>query len=434
MKGILPLLLFLLPFAPFAQKQKTSAGTKAPKDAITHSDSGVQFVHHLTWSEVQRKAKRENKYIFMDCYTTWCGPCKYMSKTIFPQRAVGDAMNDKFIAVKMQLDTSDADNEEVKSLYATAHAMARNYNVNVYPTYLFFNPDGELVHRAIGSSEADAFIAKTAEALDPGMQYYTLLGKYKKGQKDSAFLHRLVTASMNAYDMDNGSKIANDYFATQPDLYTKGNLDILQEMTRNSTDRGFRIMLDNPGKVDSVLGKGTANAVTQNIILREEVYPKLFPPDASSPQDLKEPDWSSIDPALQSKYPGQAASISAYARAMFYMQKRDWEKFAPAVVAYMKSYGDDVSDEQRNNFAWTVFRNCNDEACLQNALTWSKRSFEKEVNPAFMDTYANILYRLGKKDEALEWEQKAADLVSGSEKTGYQQTMDKMRAGEKTWN
>ena len=431
MKYILQWLFCLLPFALFAQKHKSSNTTKTN---ITQQDTGVQFIHHLTWSDIQRKAKAENKYIFMDCYTTWCGPCKFMSKTIFPQKEVGDEMNDKFIAVKMQLDTSDKDNDEVKSMYATAHAMARNYSVNVYPTFLFFNPNGELVHRAVGSSEADAFIAKTKEALAPETQYYTLLKKYKKGQKDSAFLHRLTLASMNAYDMENGSKIANDYFATQPDLYTSANLSLLRDMTQNSADKGFRILLDNPAKVDSILGKGTAAAVTQNIILQEDIYPKLFLKKVASPQELAEPAWDSLATNLQSKYPAQAASLQAYSKAIFYMQKQEWEKFGPAVVDYMKSYGDGATDAQLNEFAWTVFQNCSDGTCLQNALDWSKRSFEKEQNPAFMDTYANILYRLGKKDEALTWEQKALELVPDAEKQGYQQTMEKMKAGEKTWN
>ena len=36
---------------------------------------GVNF-EHITFDEALAKAKAENKLIFMDCYTTWCGPCK----------------------------------------------------------------------------------------------------------------------------------------------------------------------------------------------------------------------------------------------------------------------------------------------------------------------------------------------------------------------
>ncbi len=32
------------------------------------------------WKEVLAKAKAENKYIVVDCYTDWCGWCKVMDK------------------------------------------------------------------------------------------------------------------------------------------------------------------------------------------------------------------------------------------------------------------------------------------------------------------------------------------------------------------
>ena len=71
--------------------------------------------------------------------------------------------------------------------------------------------------------------------------------------------------------------------------------------------------------------------------------------------------------------------------------------------------------------------------CVAEILDWSKRL--KESNePAFLDTYANILYKMGKKTEALAWEQKALNLSSGDERAGYQATLDKMRKGERTWN
>jgi hypothetical protein len=51
----------------------------------------------------------------------------------------------------------------------------------------------------------------------------------------------------------------------------------------------------------------------------------------------------------------------------------------------------------------------------------------------FIDTYANILYKLGKKEEAISWEEKAVTLVGEADKKSYQETLDKMKRGEKTW-
>jgi tetratricopeptide (TPR) repeat protein len=100
----------------------------------------------------------------------------------------------------------------------------------------------------------------------------------------------------------------------------------------------------------------------------------------------------------------------------------------------MNKYGAKASPNDLNNYAWTLFQNCNDMACVAKALEWSKNSFKDNNEPAFIDTYANLLYKLGKKDEAITWEQKAMDLAPENDKQIFQETIDKMKKGEKTWN
>jgi len=364
----------------------------------------------------------------MDCFTTWCGPCKYMSANIFPMKSVGDVINKNFIAVAVQLDTTDKDNEFVKSWYQDGHNIANDYRIRAYPTYLYFSPDGKIVHRAVGSSPAEEFIAKAENALNPDKQYYTLLAKYENGQKDSSFLRTMALTALDAYDLETANKVAKDYLATQSNYYTAGNLDFLKQFTQSSKDKGFEIMLQHGDKVDAVLGKGVANSIVQPIILSEEVIRKI--PRKSD----EKPDWDKIATNLKSKYPAQADEVLAKGKIIYYQYfAKDWESFAPAIVAYMKKYGDNATPEDLNSYAWTVFQNCSDMSCVEEALEWSKRSFAENQNPLFMDTYANILYKLGKKDEAIAWEQKAIDLSPEDSKEDLQQTLDKMKNGEKTW-
>src|ERR1700755_1757351 len=77
-------------------------------------DKGVHFEHGLTWSAIKLKAITEHKYIFVDCYATWCGPCRYMRVSIFPQQTAGDFFNSRFISVEIQMDSTAKDDEEVK--------------------------------------------------------------------------------------------------------------------------------------------------------------------------------------------------------------------------------------------------------------------------------------------------------------------------------
>lgn len=411
MKRLL-IFLFIIPAFCFAQEK------------------GIHFVHNSSWAEIQAKAKAENKYIFMDCFTTWCGPCKFMSNNIFPLEQVGNFFNDKFIAIKVQLDTTASDNDEVKSWYQSGHDIANKYEVRAYPTYLFFNPQGEIVHRAVGSSDAEAFLTKVKNALDTNTQYYTQLRAYKNGRKDPASLYALSLAALDAYDMSTASAVGNEYLATQSDLYTKENLKLLSNFTNSSNDKGFSIMLKNPEKVDAVLGKNVAESIVQRIIMREEIFTH-FSNDAS-----KKIDWDAIEQNLTKKYPAQASEALAQAKVIWYQYIKDWNNYQMAIVNYVKKYGADLNAGQLNDYAWSVFENCGDIKCVEEALEWSKRSLtgENSNNPMFMDTYANILYRLGKKDEALTWEQKAVDLAPEGDKKQYQETLDKIKNGEKTWN
>src|SRR4051794_32247465 len=120
MKRLFLVLLIIIPLCAFSQEK------------------GVHFEHNLNWTEIKAKAKTENKFIFMDCFATWCGPCSYMRNSIFPLEEAGNFMNDKFISVAVQLDTTDNDNAEVKSWYSDGHDISQEYDINVYPTYLIF--------------------------------------------------------------------------------------------------------------------------------------------------------------------------------------------------------------------------------------------------------------------------------------------------------
>ena len=393
---------------------------------IYSQEKGVQFEQTLSWTEIQAKAKAENKFIFMHCYTSYCGPSRYMSTIIYPTEEAANFMNDKFISVKLQLDTTNNDNDQVKSWYKNSHEIAETYNVRASPTYLVFDPDGKPVHRFTGQVQTTAeFIEKTKSVFDPARQYFVLLNEYKKGRKDSAFLHRIANAVIAAYDTANIKTIVNDFLNTQTNLYTMENLNLLEYVTTTSHDRGFSIILKNPGKVNAVLGKGVAEKRTYGIIISEEIAQKY--------RD-REPDWNAITVRIAKKYPAQADEVIAKAKFIYYEHKNDWNHFQYALINYMKKYEEKVSSGELNDYAWAVFQNCNDMNCVAEALKWSKKSFKDNNQPAFMDTYANILYKLGKKEEAITWETRAMELSPDTDKKIYQETIEKMRKGEKTWN
>lgn len=392
-------------------------------------EKGIAFDKSASWKEVLAKAKAEKKYIFVDCFTTWCGPCKYMDAKIYPLQEVGDYYNANFINVKLQLDSTGADNEYVKGWYKDGKEIAATYGVNAYPTYLFFDPNGTIVHRFVGGSEAKDFVARAANALDPEKQYYTQLNKYKAGKNDPDFLRTLATAAMSSYDMKTGKEVADKYLATQTDLYTKENLRFLVNFTNTSQDKGFGVFRANPEKVNQVLGKGRAENMVKMIVSQEEIFPALRKKQANGSID-----WKALQAKLVAKYPDIAEELILKGKVTYYQRENDWTNFSSNIMAYMNKYGETVDAGTLNSYAWAVFENCKDMTCVEQALEWSKRSFKDNSEPSFMDTYANLLHKLGKTKEAIEWQKKAIALLTDEEsKKEFTQTLSKMEKGEKTW-
>jgi thiol-disulfide isomerase/thioredoxin len=410
-------LFVLLPLLAQAQDQ-------AQPQAQT--DTGVHFEHNLSWSAIQAKAKAQNKYIFMDCFTTWCGPCRFMSTKIFPQKESGDYMNDKFVSVKVQLDTTAKDAGNIKAWYADGHNIAVKYGVHAYPTYLIFAPDGHIVHRMVGTRlTAKDFITDVSVSFDSTQQYYTLLGQYKKGRRDTAFLHKVAMASFSAYDPANGEDIAYRWLATQSDLLSHDALWLQELYTRKITDKYFSTFSNHAAEVDKVLGPDFAETKVRNIFLAGI--------SARKPGDNRPPDWVAIHKKIAAKLPAdEAGELTLRAEISYYIGKNDFPNFEKAMVDYMKTYSSKMTDADLNNLAWSVFQNCADMSCVSEVLDWSKRLKDNNI-AAYEDTYANILYKLGKKDDAIALETKAMSIAADSEKASFQEVIDKMKKGEKTW-
>ncbi|MEZ4982775.1 MAG: thioredoxin family protein [Saprospiraceae bacterium] len=86
---------------------------------------------HGTWEEALEEATKQEKVIFVDTYASWCGPCKRMAATVFPNAKAGEFFNKHFINVKL-----DYEKEE-------AATFRKKYPVQAFPTLYFIDYDGE---------------------------------------------------------------------------------------------------------------------------------------------------------------------------------------------------------------------------------------------------------------------------------------------------
>ena len=137
------------------------------------------------WEKVVKKAEKTGKLIFVDCYTSWCGPCKQLATEIFPQKKVGDYMNEKFICVKYDMEKEEG--LKFNERYPN--------EVKAYPTMLIISPQKEeILHKVVGSQPADELLAAIESGLQ-GNTIYALEKEYRQGRKDDGFINVFFSGS-----------------------------------------------------------------------------------------------------------------------------------------------------------------------------------------------------------------------------------------------
>lgn len=151
--------------------------------------------------EAFKLAKEQQKMIFTDCYTVWCGPCKGMDKQVFTQDSVADFFNSHFINVKMDMEKGEGP-EAVKT-----------YQVGAFPTYLLFDKEGNQIYKFVGGMSATEFMAKIRIGMNPKNEMATRVERYAAGDRNPALLRDLIKQKFSQKEPAGGTAIATEYFS-----------------------------------------------------------------------------------------------------------------------------------------------------------------------------------------------------------------------------
>ena len=203
---------------------------------------GVNF-EHITFDEALAKAKAENKLVFMDCYTSWCGPCKYMTETIFPQEKAGEFFNPKFVCVKFDMEKGEGPE------------LAKRFGVRAYPTFLILRPDGTVQHKVVGGGELDKFIEKVEKGLNEKTSLDYLNKLYEKGKMNKKQLMTYTVVLNEAYEKDKSEKVSKELEAVlkEKDKMKKEYWPILERSAYGSDN--FKLVLNNINTFNKNIGK-----------------------------------------------------------------------------------------------------------------------------------------------------------------------------------
>lgn len=122
------------------------------KRAVDNDAASINFIEN-SWGEALKQAARQDKYIFVDAYAVWCGPCKMLKRTTFKDKEVADFFNKNFINVAMDMEKGQG--PELGSQWA----------LEGYPTLLIFNSKGKRVLHTVGFIEPGELLRFAKQAL-----------------------------------------------------------------------------------------------------------------------------------------------------------------------------------------------------------------------------------------------------------------------------
>jgi thioredoxin-related protein len=372
---------------------------------------GINFESHDTkWADILAKAKSENKVIFMDAYTTWCGPCKKMAADIFPQKEVGDYFNKQFVNVKMDMEKGEGLD------------LARKYKIRAYPTYLFIDGNGELVHKSMGMMPAPDFINVAQSAADPNKQFYSLKKKFDKGEREPAFVKNLLDAAVKSGENEVASEVMNVYMDTQKDLNTKENMDLLINSTQKIESKAYKHIVKNKAAFEKNYEKELVE------------YRILFEPSVEIIKKFGD-DNQNLDVEKAKTYLNQHISKEQTEQMMILatIQLSQIKQDLPTMIKNFEVYLDkypSVNSNFLNNAAWTFYEQVNEKERLEKAVKWSLKSIESQDNFMFNDTAAALYFKLKNKANAKLHAEKAIKLakVHGEDASETESLLKKIEA------
>ena len=134
---------FLLALAVFMIVLCRSYNSKAQEHTVKARQ--IEFIED-DWNLALKQAAAQNKYIFVDAYATWCGPCKMLKATTFKNQKTADFYNQHFINIAIDME---------KGL---GPQLAVQWRMEAYPTLIIFNSRGEPVLGSVGYIKAPDLI------------------------------------------------------------------------------------------------------------------------------------------------------------------------------------------------------------------------------------------------------------------------------------
>jgi thioredoxin-related protein len=328
---------------------------------------------------VLQKAAKENKLIFIDAYTTWCGPCKKMSKEVFTTDTVANYFNRTFVNYKFDMEKGEG------------IEFAKKYNVNCYPNLLVIDSKGNIVHRGAGYMKPMEFIAFAKASFSSDENFIGKKNFYENTSLNEKTIIEYISL-MDGACLDPSPAVAK-YLSSvkEEDLSTKTNWELIRDNVNDIDSREIKYLLKNYKAFELKYNKEVEDKISKLGLtyfsehLRSKELDKVA--FEKTKQDFLKLNWPYSD------------------RIVFETELRLNKRFNKPIYFEMAAKPEFLTYNSSNvaalnSMAWTFYEEVTDKKQLEAAVNMAKRACELEDYYMHLDTYAAVLFKAEKYKEA----------------------------------
>ncbi len=309
---------------------------------------GIEFMPEGSLlKDAVAKAKEEGKMVFLDCYTSWCGPCRMMATKIFPTQEVGDFMNPKFVSIKIDMEKGEGPE------------LGKNLQINAYPTFVIFNNDGSEAARFVGGGDVQGFIKRVNENLaDDGPA--ALEARFKSGDRDRQFLLDYLAYLGKVYRRQQCDVVAGALL--EGNLETFAADTTLRKVFLNNVidpfNPAFVYVVKNRAAVEPVLGEDVYANKIKNVLDRSAR--SLIDTDANGGVTLNQKKFDDYMALIKDCNIDKAEHYRLSTLMTYAERKQDWGTYMDLMESYLADKDLDMVDMSLCSNATNIAYKCED--------------------------------------------------------------------------
>jgi len=436
--------------------------------------SQIVFQKDLTWEQLSKKAKAEKKLVFLHLEDDQCQQCNDVASQGFGASILKEKYENNFVSQRSNVKTENG------------KKLAEKFGITGALVSLYIDADGNILNRFNGSTSAAFVYAEQADIAvgrKGGKKLADYEKEYKAGERSSRFLKEYI---FKRKELSLPIDALLEEFVGQLPIDSLKNYEVVRFILGQGpsiNSREYNIVQSGAPRslIDSVYKTiPRAEAVAMNNAIINNTFrlavekrdqqlayqlsgfiQNTYKIDYQNGQLASRRNliryWYAVKDTVQ--YESQVRGLLDYTHMIITVDslkklddaalKRQHplppvpfrkEPMAPVNFAPPSQF----YHMELNEHAWHFLELSSKPRDLETALKWSYQSMElfnglnqgrqhpmRLGNPAYLDTYAQILYKLGRKQEAIEWQTKAVEAQKlVGDPASLERTLVKMKAGE----